>query len=65
MLSYTGMRAFVVDTEVINDNVLNSWLEVLDGDYAFIVVDVASANQDQFSLLTAAVAFPVMQQIYN
>lgn len=57
MLSYTGTMAFVVDTEATNGNVPTSWQEVLDEDYAFTIGDVSSANQDQFSLLSAAVAF--------
>lgn len=57
MLSYTGTMAFVVDTEATNGQVPTSWEEVLGGDYSFTIGDVGSANQDQFSLLSAAVAF--------
>ncbi len=57
MLSYTGTMAFVVDTEATNGEVPSSWKEVLDGDYQFTIGDVSSGNQDQFALLSAAVAF--------
>lgn len=57
MLSYTGTMAFVVDTEATNGEVPTSWQEVLDGDYQFTIGDVSSANQSQFALLSAAVAF--------
>lgn len=57
MLSYTGTMAFVVDTEATNGKVPTSWKEVMDGDYQFTIGDVSSANQSQFALLSAAVAF--------
>lgn len=57
MLSYTGTMAFVVDTEATNGNVPTSWQEILEGDYSFTIGDVSSGNQDQFGLLSAAVAF--------
>jgi putative spermidine/putrescine transport system substrate-binding protein len=57
MLSYTGTMAFVVDTEATEGNVPTSWQEVLDGNYALSIGDVSSGNQDQFALLSAAVAF--------
>lgn len=57
MLSYTGTMAFVVDTEATKGKVPISWQEVLEGDYQFTIGDVSSGNQDQFGLLSAAVAF--------
>lgn len=57
MLSYTGTMAFVVDTEATDGKVPTSWQEVLDGEYKFTMGDVSSANQSQFALLSAAVAF--------
>lgn len=57
MLSYTGTMALVVDTESTNGNVPTSWQEIFDGDYTVSIGDVSSGNQDQFALLSAAVAF--------
>lgn len=57
MLSYTGTMALVIDTESTNGNVPTSWQEIFDGDYTVSIGDVSSGNQDQFALLSAAVAF--------
>lgn len=57
MLSYTGTMAFVVDTEATGGQVPTTWQEIADGDYSLSIGDVSSANQAQFGLLGAAVAF--------
>lgn len=57
MLSYTGTMTFVVDTESVDGEVPTTWQEILDGDYQFTIGDVSSANNAQFALLSAAVAF--------
>lgn len=57
MLSYTGTMAFVVDTEATGGNVPTSWKEIFDGNYTVSIGDISSGNQDQFALLSAAVAF--------
>lgn len=56
LLSYTGTMAFMVDTEATGGKVPTSWKEVLDGDYALSIGDVSSGNQEQFALLSAAIA---------
>lgn len=55
LLSYTGTIAFLVDTEAV-EKVPETWKEVLEGDYKVTIGDVAGGNQDQFAVLSAAVA---------
>lgn len=57
LLSYTGTMAFIVDTDATGGKVPTSWKEVLEGDYAVTIGDVSSGNQDQFALLSAAIAY--------
>lgn len=57
LLSYTGTMSFMVDTEATGGKVPTTWQEILDGDYTLSIGDVSSGNQDQFALLSAAIAF--------
>lgn len=56
VIAYTGSMAFLSDKNSVK-NPPKSWKELRDGDYTVTIGNVETANQAQFAVLAAAIAF--------
>lgn len=56
IIGYTGSMAFLTDKNAVS-NPPKSWQDIKNGDYAVTVGNVETANQAQFAVLAAAIAF--------